>query len=70
MFESNPYTMVGGAMIGQLHRRLSEKAEAAEQTEVRPRRTWWHRLIRLMVNLWPRRESFPDDCGQIETGCI
>ncbi|HRQ38475.1 MAG TPA: hypothetical protein PLD25_11220 [Chloroflexota bacterium] len=70
MFESNPYAMVGVAMIGELHRVVSEKAEAAEQSERQPRLTWRYRLSRIVVNLWSGRESYHDECDQAEMGCI
>lgn len=73
MFESNPYAMVGVAMIGELHRAISEKAEIAEQEAVQPRRTWRHRLAGMVVNLWAGKEvsrPYPDDCDQAEIGCI
>jgi hypothetical protein len=67
MFESNPYAIVGVAMIGELHRRLLEKAKIDEQVELQPRLTWRHKLIRLVVNLRPQPEPYPDDC---EIGCV
>ena len=73
MFESNPYAMVGVAMIGELYRTVSEKAEAAEQEAAPPRRTWRHRLAGIVVNLRAGKEAarpYPDDCDQAEMGCI
>ncbi|GIK57848.1 MAG: hypothetical protein HND44_16435 [Chloroflexi bacterium] len=73
MFESNLYARVGVAMIEELYRTVSEKAEAAEHEAVQPRRTWRHRLARLVVNLCAGREATrpcPDDCDQPEIGCI
>ncbi len=73
MFESNPYAMVGVAMIGELHRRVSEKAEADEQAERQPRPTWRHRLAGMVVN-WRSgmraSRPCPDDCDPAEMGCI
>lgn len=73
MFESNPYARVGVAMIEELYRTVSEKAEAAEHEAVQPRRTWRHRLTGIVVNLRAGKEvsrPYPDDCDQAEMGCI
>lgn len=77
MFESNPYAMVGVAMIGELHRTVAAKREAAEQEAeqevAEPRRTWRHRLAGWVVNWRARGEMtrpYPDDCDQAEIGCI
>lgn len=77
MFESNPYAMVGVAMIGELYRTAATKREAAEQEAeqevAEPSRTWRHRLAGWVVNWWARGETtrpYPDDCDQAEIGCI
>ncbi|MCL4267237.1 MAG: hypothetical protein KJ069_28925 [Anaerolineae bacterium] len=73
MFESNPYAMVGVAMIGELYRTVSGKVEAVEQEAAQPHRTWRQRLAGMVVNLGAGKEAtrpYPNDCDQAEIGCI